>query len=238
MQQLIGAANHFGIQLNSVQLEQFRLYRDELITWNRSLNLTAINTPEDIELKHFADSLSVLPALGKEAFEGSPEVIDIGTGAGFPGIPLKIAFPCIRLTLLDSTQKKLRFIEHITTRLGLENASVVTGRAEEIAHDPSHRSCYQLVLSRAVAKLPALAELCLPYCSVNGLLATYKKGDISQEVASCQNAVEMLGGKIKGLSEVTFPGLADGRFIVIMEKINPTPLKYPRRPGIPLKNPL
>lgn len=238
MKQLFEAANHFGINLSAIQLEQFRLYRDELISWNRSLNLTAINTPEEIELKHFADSLSVFPALEKEALQGSPEVIDIGTGAGFPGIPLKIAFPYIRLTLLDSTQKKLRFIEHVITRLGLDNASTVAGRAEEIAHDPSHRSRYQLVLSRAVAKLPTLAELCLPYCSANGFFVAYKKGDIYQEVASCQNAVERVGGKIKGLAKVTFPGLEDGRFIVIMEKISPTPLKYPRRSGIPLKNPL
>lgn len=235
---LIYAAKHFGIELNSRQLEQFSCYHAELACWNRHLNLTAITEPDEVKLKHFADSLSVIPALGKKTLNDHVDIIDIGTGAGFPGIPLKIALPDIHLSLVDSTRKKLRFVEHIINKLQLENVSVAPGRAEELAHDPDYRERYQVVLSRAVAKLPVLAELCLPFCKINGVFVAYKKGEITEEVASAHSAISTLGGKIRSIQPVTFPGLDDNRFHVVIDKFSPSPLKHPRKPGVPLKKPL
>jgi 16S rRNA (guanine527-N7)-methyltransferase len=238
MQTLISASHYFGIELNGRQLEQYSLYHDELISWNRKLNLTSIISPAEIELKHFADSLSVLAVLEPETLQGKPEVIDIGTGAGFPGIPLKIALPHINLTLVDSTQKKMFFVEHVVKKLKLENVTLLAGRAEELAHKPLYRERFHLVFSRAVAKLPSLAELSLPFCAINGLFVAWKKGDISAEVESAGHSLNVLGARLKCVIPVTFPGLDDGRFLVITNKVSSTPPKYPRRPGTPLKNPL
>jgi 16S rRNA (guanine527-N7)-methyltransferase len=238
LEKLYLASKYFGITLNTSQLEQYKLYRDELISWNSLFNLTAIVSSEAIELYHFADSLSVIPALDPAILEGTPEVVVIGTGAGFPGIPLKIALPNINLTLVDSTQKKLRFVEHVSQKLGFKNVTTVAGRAEDLSHDPRYRHRYHLALSRAVAKLPTLAELCLPFCKVNGLFIAYKKGDISEEVESSRRALNILGANLKDIVPVTFPELADSRLLVVIEKVALTPSKYPRRPGMPLKNPL
>jgi len=238
LENLNNAATYFGINLNPVQIEQFAIYRRELLHWNKSLNLTSITEPEEIVYKHFADSLSIIPAMDLNGHEENLAVIDIGTGAGFPGIPLKIALPDIELALVDSTRKKMRFVEHVVSALGLKDVAVLASRAEELAHDPIHRESYQYVLSRAVAKLPVLAELCLPFCVPNGRFIAQKKGDITDEVKSAHTAFNILGAKLHKVLPVTLPGLDDSRFLVVVDKISPTPAGYPRRPGIPLKRPL
>ncbi len=238
LENLNNAATYFGINLNPVQIEQFAIYRRELLHWNKSLNLTSITDPEEIVYKHFADSLSIIPAMDLNGHEENLAVIDIGTGAGFPGIPLKIALPDIELALVDSTRKKMRFVEHVVSALGLKDVAVLASRAEELAHDPIHRESYQYVLSRAVAKLPVLAELCLPFCVPNGRFIAQKKGDITDEVKSAHTAFNILGAKLHKVLPVTLPGLDDSRFLVVVDKISPTPAGYPRRPGIPLKRPL
>jgi 16S rRNA (guanine527-N7)-methyltransferase len=238
LENLNNAATYFGINLNPVQIEQFAVYRRELLHWNKSLNLTSITDPKEIVYKHFADSLSIIPAMDLDVQVENLAVIDIGTGAGFPGIPLKIALPDIKLALVDSTQKKLRFVEHIVSTIGLKDVSIHASRAEELAHDPMHRESYQYVLSRAVAKLPVLAELCLPFCAPNGRFIAQKKGDIAEEVKSAHTAFNILGAKLHEVLPVTFPALDDSRFLVVVDKISSTPAGYPRRPGIPLKRPL
>ena len=238
LENLNNAATYFGINLNPVQIEQFAIYRRELLHWNKSLNLTSITEPEEIVYKHFADSLSIIPAMDLNGHEENLAVIDIGTGAGFPGIPLKIALPDIELALVDSTRKKMRFVEHVVSALGLKDVAVLASRAEELAHDPIHRESYQYVLSRAVAKLPVLAELCLPFCAPNGRFIAQKKGDIADEVKSAHTAFNTLGAKLHEVLSVILPGLDNSRFLVIVDKISPTPAGYPRRPGIPLKRPL
>jgi len=238
LENLNNAATYFGINLNPVQIEQFAIYRRELLHWNKSLNLTSITDPEEIVYKHFADSLSIIPAMDLNGHEENLAVIDIGTGAGFPGIPLKIALPDIELALVDSTRKKMCFVEHVVSALGLKDVAVLASRAEELAHDPIHRESYQYVLSRAVAKLPVFAELCLPFCVLYGRFIAQKKGDITDEVKSAHTAFNILGAKLHKVLPVTLPGLDDSRFLVVVDKISPTPAGYPRRPGIPLKRPL
>jgi len=227
-----------GIELSGEQIEKFEIYLDELTRWNRQFNLTAIKLPEDIEVKHFADSLAVACGLDSINLENRTRVIDIGTGAGFPGLPLKIALPQISLTLLESTAKKSAFLHHIVDRLGLEDVTVLCDRAETLALSPDYRENFDIVVSRAVARLNTLAELCLPFCRTEGLFIAHKKGDISDEIALAAGALEKLGGSLASVIPVRLAGLDDNRYIVVIRKISPTPAGYPRRPGIPGKNPL
>lgn len=227
-----------GIKLSGEQLEKFELYRSELTRWNRQFNLTAIETPGGIEVKHFADSLTVLHGLDIASLENGASFIDIGAGAGFPGLPLKIALPQINLTLLESTTKKTGFLRHIVERLGLENVTVLCGRAEALALCPDYRESFDFVVSRAVARLDTLAELCLPFCRVDGLFIAQKKGTILEEIALAAGAVHTLGGEPPKTVPVSLPGLDDRRCLVVIRKVLPTPEKYPRKPGIPAKNPL
>jgi 16S rRNA (guanine527-N7)-methyltransferase len=227
-----------GLPLSQVQLEQFDLYCQELIAWNHKMNLTAIIDPAEIELKHFADSLSLLLGLDINCIQPGYRVMDVGSGAGFPGLVLKIAFPQIDVTLLDSRLKRGLFLKHMINLLGLTNAVPVTGRAEELAHQTSHREQYDLVVSRAVAGLDTLSELCLPFCRLNGLFAAYKKGDIGKEVQMASRAINAAGGRLNGCVPVNLEGLGGERFIVIIEKIIPAPPSLPRRSGVPSKHPL
>ncbi len=226
-----------GIELQSAQLEQFESYYRELLDWNRRVNLTAITDYEEVQLKHFLDSLTVARALAEPAGKDI-RLIDVGTGAGIPGIPLKILRPEIRLVLLDATAKKARFLEHITAQLGLDGVEIAVGRAEEVAHQPDYRERFGVVLSRAVAGLPALVELTLPFCAVGGRFIAQKKGDIDEEVNQASRAIDRLGGKLVAVEKIDLPEFADQRRLVIIDKIAPTPEKYPRRPGIPAKRPL
>jgi len=236
MEKLSAGAIKLGLQLNPSQLDQFRIYWEELVDWNRRLNLTAITDYEEVQIKHFLDSLTVTLAWPQP--KGSLRLIDIGTGAGLPGIPLKILRPDIRLVLLEATAKKASFLHHLTDRLGLDNVEIVVARAEEAAHKPQYRERFDLVLSRAVAPLPTLVELTLPFNTTGGRLVAQKKGAIQAEVNQAKKAISLLGGKLRELKRVDPAEFADERWLVVIDKIGPTPEPYPRRPGIPAKRPL
>ena len=223
-----------GFTVDTHHLAQFGIYWQELKDWSTRVNLRSIKDDQDIIDKHFVDSLLLLRY-------GSPEywtkVADIGAGAGFPGIPLKICQPGMSLSLLESTGKKARFLEHIVSRLELENASVINERAEIAAQVPEHREQYNLVIARSVAALPVLAEYCLPFVSVGGKFVAYKGYKAEAEVEESAAALERLGGRFEKVEWDTGSGL-DRRSLVFIEKITRTPDKYPRRPGIPRKRPL
>jgi 16S rRNA (guanine527-N7)-methyltransferase len=235
MERLEAGAKKLGIGLNSKQLEQFDAYYYELVDWNRQVNLTAITDYEEVQLKHFLDSLTV--ALAWPLGRGNG-VIDVGTGAGIPGIPLKIAFPDIKLVLLEATAKKVSFLYHIREKLALNDVEIIVGRAEEVAHVPGYRERFDLVLSRAVAPLPTLVELTLPFCAIGGSFIAQKKGSVDEEVGRADRAIELLGGKLQELKRIELEEFVDERYLVVIDKIAPTPEKYPRRPGIPGKRPL
>jgi len=234
VERLIDGAQRLGLYLTPEQVACFQLYYEELIRWNRRVNLTAIVDYEEVQLKHFLDSLTVTLAL-----EGLPSrALDIGTGAGLPGVPLKILYPDIRLTLVDSVHKKAAFLHHLIDRLGIEGVEVLAERAEHLAHDERYRQRFDLVLSRGVAKLNTLAELALPFCSLGGVFIAMKKGEIDAEVAAATQAIDVLGGQLREVKRIRLEEPEDERALVIIDKVNMTPQRYPRRPGIPWKRPL
>ena len=227
-----------GLQLNHRQLEQFRIYFEELITWNKRVNLTAITNFEEVQIKHFLDSLTVTLALKPSASDKGLSVIDVGSGAGLPGIPLKILFFEMRLVLLEATAKKAAFMEHLKRQLGLDDVEIVVGRAEEIAHQVQYREQFDVVLSRAVASLPTLAELTLPFCVIGGSFIAQKKGAIDLEINQSSQAISLLGGSLREVKRIDLTEFDDKRWLVTIDKISPTPRKYPRRPGMPNKKPI
>jgi 16S rRNA (guanine527-N7)-methyltransferase len=233
MQKLVEGARRLGLSLTPEQIERFQVYYDELIDWNRRMNLTAIVDYDEVQVKHFLDSLTV-----SMAFPKIPStVVDVGTGAGLPGVALKILYPGIELTLIDSVQKKALFLNHLVDVLKLENVEVVTGRAEELAHNPIYRERFDAVLARGVARLAALAELTLPFCAVGGVFIAMKKREDRGEVDEADAALQTLGGRLRQVVGIDLPGLSD-RALVVVDKVKPTPEKYPRRSGIPQKRPL
>ncbi len=245
MKLLFEGARRLGIELTAEQLAAFQTYYQELIAWNKKFNLTAITDYEEVQIWHFLDSLTCLLAL-EDKGRGAPllpsfpsvSVIDVGTGAGFPGLPLKIVRPELRLTLLEARGKKVAFLEHLVRRLGLEDVKVVKGRAEKWGRDPAHRERYDLALARALAELPILVEYALPFCRLGGLLIAQKGAGLRTEVEAAGPALDILGGALRRIIPVELPGLAQPRSLVVIEKVAPTPEKYPRRPGIPRKRPI
>jgi 16S rRNA (guanine527-N7)-methyltransferase len=210
--------------------EKYRIYIEELLNWNKKFNLTAITDPEEIRVKHFEDSLSLLNTIHLT----TQSVIDIGTGAGFPGIPLKIECPGIKLTLVEATKKKVEFLKHLVKTLGLEDVEIIWGRAEKIARE--RREQFDIAVSRAVAELNTLAEWCLPFVKVGGLFVAYKTENTEKEIEGAQQALSILGGRIKEIRRLQI-GIIK-RSLVIIEKTSSTPEKYPRRPGMAKKRPL
>jgi 16S rRNA (guanine527-N7)-methyltransferase len=237
MEKLELGAKKLGLELESRQLEQFSIYYQELLDWNKRVNLTAITDYEEVQIKHFLDSLTVILAW-QPAINVDLRLIDVGTGAGIPGIPLKIAFPDIKLVLLEAVAKKAAFLQHINHKLGLDNVEVLVGRAEEVAHLAQYRERFDLVLSRAVAPLPTLVELTLAFCAVGGSFIAQKKGTINLEISSATKAIDILGGKLREVKRIDLAEFSDERYLVVIDKISPTPPQYPRRPGIPAKRPI
>jgi 16S rRNA (guanine527-N7)-methyltransferase len=234
MERLVVGAERLGFELSQSQLESFRLYYEELVQWNERVNLTAIKDYDEVQTRHFLDSLTVALFLDDAPYP----VLDVGTGAGFPGIPAKILFPNIRLSLLESTAKKAAFLSHLVDRLGLEGVEVVTGRAEQLAHDARYRETFDVVLSRGVARLDTLAELALPFCICGGCLVAQKKGKIDAEVDAASPVIDILGGRLREVRWVTLEELDEERALVVIDKCAGTPQVYPRRPGIPKKRPI
>jgi len=239
MKELIEGAGKLGIEFNARQVKQFELYYQELIEWNKKINLTAITDYSSVQVKHFLDSLTITLALPEEEV-ARPDfnIIDIGTGAGFPGVPLKILFPQPRLVLIEPTTKKTAFLHHIIRKLELENIEVLNNRAEEAARLPLYRERFALVLSRAVALLPTLVELTLPFCQIGGRFIAQKKGGIDQEINRAEKSIAALGGKLDQIKKVELSEFDDVRYLVIIDKIYLTPSKYPRRPGLPRRRPI
>lgn len=241
MERLTEGAQALGLALNPLQLQQFQDYYHSLVEGNRRSNLTRIIGTEEVQVKHFLDSLAAAPLLmAREGWRNDvprSSLLDLGSGAGFPGMPLGILFPTLRLALLDSVEKKTAFLRSLLQRLRLE-ASVLTGRAEDLALDPHHREHYDLVIARGVAKLPVLAELMLPFCSLGGLAIAWRQGAVEQEVAQASHALELVGGRLAGVQWYKLPGIDRERALVLLEKVGATPDTYPRRAGIPTKRPL
>lgn len=224
--------------LTDHQLQQFQTYYEQLVEWNRRVNLTGITDYEEVQVKHFADSLSIVLAMeGAKWADGYFALLDIGTGAGMPGIPLKIVRPGARLVLLDSIAKKTAFLRHIVGELGLEGVEIFTQRAEDIGHLAKYRESFDLVVCRAVSQLATVAELTLPFCRIGGVTVIPKKAGIETELSQADGAICLLGGKLRTVRPVTVAGLED-HVLVVLEKTSMTPPTYPRRSGIPTRRPL
>ncbi len=231
-------AGKLGLELSPRQLEQFFTYYRELVDWNQRLNLTRITSCEEIQTKHFLDSLTVSMAWPALRPNADSRVIDVGSGAGMPGIPLKILLPDIKLVLLEATAKKAAFLSHLATRLRLEDIEIVVGRAEDTAHQAKYRESFDTVLARGVAPLATLVELTLPFCGVGGSLIAQKKGNIKSEIAQASKAISLLGGRLREVKRVNLEEFTDERQLVIIDKVSQTPGPYPRRSGIPSKRPI
>ena len=224
-----------GISLNEEQKQQFIAFYEYLVEKNKVMNLTGITEFQEVLVKHFLDSLACVKAVDMKKVT---TVMDIGTGAGFPGVPLKIAFPHLEACLLDSLKKRVNFLEETFALLKLQNITAIHGRAEEFAKNKSYRETYDLCVSRAVSNLATLSEYCLPYVKVGGKFISYKSGTVQEEAEQAEKAVRILGGKIQDVVYFNLPDSEIQRSLVVIEKINPTPGKYPRKAGTPLKEPL
>ena len=229
------AESLFGLRLSDEQLRAFGLYARELLAWNQRVNLTAITKPHEIEVKHFLDSLSCLLALKPRAGD---QLVDVGSGAGFPGIPLKIGCPQIQVVLVESIGKKAEFCRHIVQMLGLEGVEVIQARAELIGRSAEHRGRYDWAVARAVARLPVLLEVLLPLLRVGGVAIAQKGEGGPAEATKAQPALQMLGGELQQVLPVELPEAGETRYLIVVNKINDTPAKYPRRPGIVAKRPI
>lgn len=235
MNQLKEDALQFGVELNEEQLSQFLRYYEMLIDWNEKINLTAITEFEEVLKKHFLDSISIGRFLKQDE---KASILDIGTGAGFPGIPIKIAFPETKITLLDSLNKRVNFLNEVIKDLSLDNISALHGRAEDFAKKEDMREQFDFCVSRAVANLSSLSEFCLPYVKVGGIFISYKSEKAKEELETAKNAISILGGNNVKTEEFLLPGTDFKRNLIIIEKTKCTPAKYPRKAGTPIKQPL
>lgn len=234
LQPFLEGLRQLGLGLTEQQLGLFLRYRQELLDWNKSINLTAITDPGEVLLKHFLDSLSLLMVYDKL----HARLLDIGTGAGFPGLPLKIVRPGWQVMLLEATGKKVRFLHHLLETLQLKDAVAVQGRAEELAHKADYRSSFDVVTARAVASLPVLLEYSAPFCRSGGLIILPKKGDLDEEVAEGKRAARQVGAVLKDDVAVTLPGLEDGRRLLVWEQARECPAQFPRSASQVAKKPL
>ena len=224
-----------GIHLTEKQIQQFISYYEKLVEWNEMMNLTAITEYDEVMKKHFIDSMTLIKAFDVNQ---SASVIDVGTGAGFPGLVLKIAFPNFKITLLDSLNKRIQFLNEVIGNLGLDGVETIHGRAEDFAKPGKLREKYDLCVSRAVANLSTLSEYCLPFVKEKGLFISYKSEKVQEEMVKADKAISILGGKIERQVEFTLPDSDIYRNLFIIRKVKKTPAKYPRKAGLPSKEPL
>jgi 16S rRNA (guanine527-N7)-methyltransferase len=230
-------AREFGVELTQAQLDRFEAYYRHLVEWNARINLTAITGHGEVRVLHFLDSLSVACALPRERLDDR-KLIDVGSGAGFPGVPLAIAFPRLRVTLLEATGKKVAFLDDLVAALGLENATTLQGRAEELGQREEYRERYDLAVARAVAGMRTLVEYALPFVRVNGIFIASKGAEAAEETEAAAGAIRRLGGELRQLVPIVLPTLDEPRGLAVIEKVALTPARYPRRAGVPSKRPL
>ncbi|MCR4788828.1 MAG: 16S rRNA (guanine(527)-N(7))-methyltransferase RsmG [Lachnospiraceae bacterium] len=234
---LIRSLDDLGIRYDDKTIDRFLRYHELLCEWNSFMNLTSITEWQEVVNKHFVDSLSLVKCVN-DMTDVSYKILDIGTGAGFPGIPLKIAFPDLKITLMDSLNKRVNFLNEVIKELELTDIYAVHSRAETLARDKEHRQQYDLVVSRAVANMTVLSELCLPYLKVGGSFICYKSDKADEELTASRKAVDLLGGKHSGCKEFILPETDIPRRLYVIDKINDTPDKYPRKEGTPARSPL
>jgi 16S rRNA (guanine527-N7)-methyltransferase len=235
---LASGAAALGVALGAPQLAAFAAYHALLLEWNARFNLTAITDPREIATRHFLDSLTVALGVPRARWAGALRLLDVGSGAGFPGLALAIAFPQWHVTAMESTGKKVTFLRHVATTLGLTHARVLEGRAEALAHAPAERGRYDVVTARAVAALPTLLEYCQPFARVGGLVIAPKKGDLAAELDTGRRAAAALGGRMAAPLPISLPELEGDRVLVVVTQERACPAPYPRPAGAPRKHPL
>lgn len=231
--EFINLSKEHGLVLDDKQIKRFYEYMNLLQEWNEKINLTAITEPKEVIIKHFIDCLTI-----SKKIENNAKIIDVGTGAGFPGIPLKIYNESLKLTLLDSLNKRTMFLREVIEKLELQNVEIIHGRAEDFAQDKSYRECYDYAVSRAVAPLNILLEYLVPYIKINGKVIAMKGSNATDEIKDSKNALKLLESKVIDEEKILLPENSGERYIIIVEKTNKTNKKYPRKAGIPKKNPL
>ena len=234
---LAAGAAALNVPLAPEQLELFETYFHELVAWNQRANLTSVTGYGEVQLKHFLDSLTVCLA-AKDELVDDARLIDVGSGAGLPGLPLRIAYPGLRVELADSVGKRTAFAQHLVDLLALDGVAVHTGRAEALGREPGMRESFDLVVARGLARMPLLLEYTLPFCRPGGKVVALKHGGLEEELGASERALQELRGTLCGVYPVTLAGLEDDRVVVAVEKTGPTPERYPRRTGIPAKRPL
>ncbi|OUO39603.1 16S rRNA (guanine(527)-N(7))-methyltransferase RsmG [Megamonas hypermegale] len=229
------AATEYGLNLTEDQISAFNKYYELLYEWNKKINLTAITEPKDVAIKHMVDSLSCFKA---DLFKENTSLIDVGTGAGFPGLPLKIFYPSLKLTLLDSLNKRVKFLQLVVDELGLKDVEVIHARSEEAARNKKYREKFDLATARAVARLPIICEYCLPFVKDGGTFIALKGRQYEEEATQAQKAIKVLGGEIADIMPVKLPEIDDKRAVIYIKKIKSTPKTYPRKAGTPERNPI
>ena len=234
-EELTKAAAEYGISLSDKQMEQYNRYFELLVEWNEKINLTAITEPKEVAIKHMIDSIT---AYDENLFTDGATVIDVGTGAGFPGLPLKIFCPEIKLTLMDSLNKRIKFLQTVVEELGLKDVECVHARAEEGARNKKYREYFDIAVSRAVARLPILCEYCLPFVKKGGHFIALKGMQYNDEADEAAKAIKVMGGSKTEIRPVKLPELDDKRAVITITKTMPTPKAYPRKAGTPTKNPI
>lgn len=240
MNKLVNICNKINIEISDDQINCFEKYYELLIEKNKVMNLTAITDKEDVIVKHFIDSIALIPYLLDKGINinNKLKIIDIGTGAGFPGLPLKIMMPDVKFTLLDSLNKRVSFLNEVIDELKLKDIEALHGRAEDYASDSKYREKYDICVSRAVANLSTLSEYCIPFVKEDGFFISYKAGESEEEINNSKNAIKILGGKINKVEEFVLPGTDVSRVFVFIRKLELTDKKYPRKAGVPAKKPL
>ena len=240
MNKLVNICNKINIEISDDQINCFEKYYELLIEKNKVMNLTAITDKEDVIVKHFIDSIALIPYLLDKGININNElkIIDIGTGAGFPGLPLKIMMPDVKFTLLDSLNKRVSFLNEVIDELKLKDIEALHGRAEDYASDNKYREKYDICVSRAVANLSTLSEYCIPFVKKDGFFISYKAGESEEEINNSKNTIKILGGKINKVEEFVLPGTDASRVFVFIRKQELTDKKYPRKAGVPAKKPL